>query len=111
MEKTNIEHLKDIIKELKIYDSQKATEAEEFLEAIENELTDSEDEMQTIKERNAELNSEIDTLEGGGSYDNNDFVGLDTINWSLEKGNLAIQQRMESFIERLQKENCVGVPY
>lgn len=45
------------------------------------------------------------------TYDNSDFVGLDTINWSLDKGNLKVEQQMEAFIESLRKQNCVGVPF
>lgn len=37
-----------------------------------------------------------------------DFVGLDTNRWSLEKGNLKIQQQVEDFIKGLQKENVAS---
>ena len=44
----------------------------------------------------------------GGEF-NSDFVGLDTIEWRLEKGNLKIQERMERFISNLKQDNGAGI--
>lgn len=58
------------------------------------------------------MSAEKDTKNDNLSEDellefNYDFVGLDTIEWRLEKGNLAIQQEVENFIEYLKKKNGV----
>lgn len=103
-EKSNIEYLKDIIVIFKAQNPAQGEEAFEFLEAIEEDLIDKEDEI--IK-----LGREIDELEkmNHEAFENIDFVGLDTINWSLDKRNIKIEQQMETFIESLRKQNCVGV--
>lgn len=103
-EKTNIDHLRKILKDLKYVDSEKGTEAIEFLDAIEEEIKEKDQEISDI-ESGVEMEDEDDDKEA--EYDNSDFVGLDTINWSLDNGNIAIQQQVESFIERLQRENAV----
>jgi hypothetical protein len=109
-EKSNIEHLKDIFAELKKTHGIDIEEAEEFLEAAEKELTDAEDEIINLKEDLADANSSDDD-ENGNDVElvNSDFVGLDTINWSLQNGNLLIQQEMENFLLRLKHKNCASV--
>jgi len=57
--------------------------------------------------REAKIEKDLKEDEEEVEYDNSDFVGLDTIQWSLENGNLKIQQQVESFIQRLQRENAV----
>lgn len=96
--KSNIDHLRDILEKYQLEDT---TEAKEFLDAIEKEEIEYKDKISSLKEdMEEEEKEEVDLV-------NSDFVGLDTINWSLENGNLVIQQKMEYFIEALQKQNAV----
>jgi hypothetical protein len=99
-QKTNVEHLRDLINGFKVIDSEKGEEAIEFLDAIQNEMKKKDKKIADL-----ELIEEPNDKEP--EYDNSDFVGLDTLNWSLDGGNLKIQQQVESFIQRLQRENCV----
>lgn len=110
--KTNIEHLRDIINGFKVIDSEKGEEALEFVDAIENELqdcggdTDNEKELEKAEERIEELEDEIRELKETPSTEEY-FVGLDTVYIGYQNGNLKIQQQVESFIQRLQRENSV----
>lgn len=110
-EKTNIDFLRDIIKELAYVDSEKGKEGLEFLDAIDQEMNDSanedaERELEIAEERIEELEGELDELKEKPDTDEY-FVGLDTIYIGYQHGNLKIQQQVESFIERLQRENSV----
>lgn len=110
MAKTNIKHLREIIE---IH-----PEATEFLNAVEQELSDANDDARDWekqchsfesdcddKDKEIErLESEIENLQVS---DNQSFVGLDTIYWRLESGNLKIQTQVENFITALQKQNAV----
>lgn len=104
---TNIEHLKVILGN---YELENTEEAMEFVEAIEKELEEKDTDIEDLKNEYAESDME-DEDEKEAEYDNSDFVGLDTINWSLDNGNLVIQQKMEYFIESLRKTNCVGTTH
>jgi hypothetical protein len=101
-QKTNIEHLRDLINGFKVIDSEKGEEALEFLDAIQEEMYKKDKEIEDL-----EMMEEPNDTEKEPEYDNSDFVGLDTLNWSLDGGNLKIQQQVESFIERLKRENLV----
>lgn len=102
-ENSNIDHLRDIINGFKVIDSEKGQEALEFLEAVEKEIKEKDDEISDLEM----MEEPNDPEDKEPEYDNSDFVGLDTLNWSLDSGNLKIQQQVESFIQRLQRENSV----
>lgn len=103
---SNIEALRNILSKYELEDT---TEALEFLEAIEKEQEECTDTIRTLREevKDYENDDEDDSDEDEVELNNHDFVGLDTINWSLNNGNLVIQQKMEYFIEALQKQNAV----
>lgn len=103
--KNNIDFLREIIKGFTVIDSEKAEEAIEFLDAIQNEFWEKGEQIAELKL--AAKENEQDDNENDQEYDNSDFVGLDTLNWKLDNGNLKIQQQMESFVQRLQRENSV----
>lgn len=110
-EKSNVEYLRDILKELSLSDSAKATEAEEFLDAIVEEYDGNEkikDQMQDLKyelrekkERIEELEDEVEKLEEDPKYDNTENLGLDTLHWKLETGNILIEQHLEEWIKTM----------
>ena len=103
---SNLDDLKKILAELRKtpYDNKKIEKAEEFIAAA---ISDADDYEKKIDE----LEEEIDELEDAADeHDNSlasDFVGLDTIEWRLQEGNLAMQQEVENFIEYLKKKNGV----
>lgn len=99
---SNIQHLRDIITGFDIVDTE---EALEFLDSIE-------DEREVADSRIKELENDVKELEsdaGDEDFKNEDFVGLDTISWSLKNGNLKIQSQIETFIAALKKQNSAGI--
>lgn len=101
-EKSNIQHLRDIIKELTLTNTAKQEEASGFLDALQLEIKEKDDEIKMQEDGLDKL------LEEGPEYENSDDVGLDHINWQLYNGNLRIQQEMENFIQALKKK-YIGV--
>lgn len=75
--------------------------AETIKETMEDILYD----VKELEEERDTLSKRVDELE---SIENSDYVGLDTIRWGLDNGNLAIQQAMEDFITTLKKK-YIGV--
>lgn len=100
MAKNNIDALRDILKEFESHDPQKAKQADKFVLSMREDIKTMGAEIKRLKD--------FDGDETGPNYDNSDFVGLDTLHWSLDSGNLKIQSQMENFIEQLKSENCVG---
>lgn len=78
---------------------------------LEQEIEELKEELSERDETISELKSEIRSLENENidlqnELDNKDLghcetLSLDTFYWKLEKGNLRVQQRIESFIEEL----------
>lgn len=112
MAKTNIEHLREILGKTE-FESPLTQEAIEFLNAIEEEQSDLEDEIKNLKEEVREKESEIDDLEekieemDDEEFGSAVFLGLDTIRYELENGNLKIQSQFEHWCEQVQKQNAV----
>jgi len=104
-EKTNIEHLRDIInKEMFMKD-----EALEFLEAIEDEIKDLEDdetlqgELDTANERIIELENEVEEMELGNKIE----CGIGYIQW--ETDNVQLELIMEALEERIKTQGALSV--
>jgi len=108
MEKSNIEHLKDIIGNFKSTHLLDTTEAEEFLDSIEDDIKEMDAEIISLKADVMELEDADDDKEEIELV-NSDFVGLDTLNWSLEKGNLRVQQQVENFVLSLKNQYSVTI--
>lgn len=94
----NIKHLKDVLAKPESHPNE---EALEFLEAIEEDVRDLQEEANVAKQELKNFEDEDEEQE------NKDFVGLDTIKWELVNGNLKVQMQMEKFIESLRQQNCV----
>lgn len=92
---TNTQALRNIIEGLKD-EMLDTTEALEFIEAIEDQL-DGKDERIKELEKDIEDMGEAEEKPAFTSV----FLGLDTIEYRLEKGNLEITQRVETFLNRL----------
>lgn len=112
MAKTNIEHLRDILGKTE-FESPLTKEAIEFLDAIEKEQTDYEDEIRNLKTEINEKDSEIEYLEEKvegleeDELDDSVFLGLDTLHYRLENGNIKIQMQLEHWCEQVQRQNAV----
>lgn len=112
MAKTNIEHLRDILGKSE-FESPITKEAFEFLDAIEEEQTDYKDEIRELKNDIRDKESEIESLEEKveglehEELDDSIFLGLDTLHYKLENGNLKIQMQLEHWCEQVQKQNAV----
>lgn len=116
MEKTTIQHLRDIISELGEEmgtdpRSEKATEGEEFLEAIDEEMAHYKDRISSLEEELAEKESHIRDIEDADEDDMTDEVdlGIDTLKWGLAQGNIVLSHEIEEFVSKL-KLKYVGVP-
>lgn len=113
MAKSNIEFLREIIQKNK-FEQPASTEALEFLDAIEEELTESVDLIRSLKEEVSDKESEItkleETIEELEDEDIGEevFLGLDTIHYRLENGNLKIQIQFEHWCEQVKKQNAVA---
>jgi hypothetical protein len=106
---TNTQHLRDIINGFaKTYDID-ISEAEEFLQEIEGQIFDLHDSFRVSEAEAGELRMKIEEMEEGSEWRNRSFVGLDTIRWQLERGNLKVQMQMEEFIKNLQIKNSATV--
>lgn len=107
-EKSNIQHLRDILKEIEKDDigeearNKKFEEAFEFIDAMEEELKDA-------KEKESELEKELESANSEILLEyNEENLGLDTFYWKLKNGNLKLEGEVESFVQRL-KRTYIGV--
>ncbi len=93
---------------LEKWDSPHVEEANEFLDAI---IEEHKDEIEVFESRISALQNEISTLEKENTRLENELeetpdfqtvnLGLDTLHYHLDKGNLLIQQRLEDAIRVL----------
>lgn len=104
-EKSNAQHLKDLLTIMKGILPKEGEEAMEFLEAIEEEIIDKGDEIRKLTREIDELEEDDDSEEASPS--NESDLGLDTLRWELVNGNIVIDGLMESFIESVQKKYAV----
>lgn len=95
----NIEALRSLLKGELLED-----EANEFLDALKEEFEEKEDKIEELEKEIGELEESIedkdDELDG---YEEHVIAGLDTIYIKLDQGNMEIQSRVDTFIERLKK--------
>ena len=110
--KSNIDHIRDIIGKSE-FENPATTELYEFLDAVEEEITDMGDEIKKLEEEVSEKESEIGDLEykidqlDDQEFGIEVFLGLDTLRYELRKGNLKIQSQLEHWINQVQKQNAV----
>lgn len=104
--KTNIEHLRDIINtwghdEINVLDT---TEALELLESIDEELVEANDEVKVLTTKVEEYENEEEENETTEV-----FLGLDTLHYRLEKGNLKVRLQLEHWINQVKQQNAAGI--
>lgn len=93
--KSKIDHIKSLLK-----DSPVAEEVEEFLESIEDKVNDMENEITDLLDEVYKLNTK-DEERDDEPYDEVHDLGLDTISYRLDNGNLLIKEKVDQFIESL----------
>ncbi len=110
-DKSNIDNLRDILSELKskpisidAYNN-RVKEAGNLLTAINEDLNNKDTQ---IRASDMQLDELQDKLDVAPELTNSDFLGLDTLHWSLESGNLILTEKIETFISQLKKENGAG---
>lgn len=93
----NIEALRKLI-----VDTPQAEEAEEFLDAIQDELREADDDIKTLEHNIRELEQpDEDPFKSCN-------LGLDTLEYRLKHGNLKVQMQLEHWMQQMQKVNCVS---
>lgn len=117
-EKSNVDFLRDILKELQADNigeearNKKFEEAKEFLDAIATTETGqfvSQEKYDKMVEEKDELEEELEEYKEKGVLDfHTEDVGLDKFYWRLHSGNLKVTQEVESFVTRL-KRTYIGV--
>lgn len=103
VEKTNEQYLRELLEKIKGLLPQEGEEAIEFFDALidehNDELIEKNDEITKLKEEieDVEESEEI-------SLTNTSELGLDTLHWELQNGNMVIEDLVEKFIESVQKK-------
>lgn len=100
MNKSNYDHLRELCADHANYD-----EIFEFIEAAENEYGDK---LQELKHAKKEIKDFEDEQEETIDMEVVN-LGLDTLHYGLENGNLKITSQLETWINQVKKQNCAGV--
>lgn len=101
---TNIEALRKLIA-----DTPQAEEANEFLDALQDDLDDKPEPEEVEVEKELTDEEEKDVAE---DYISMHFsrcnLGLDTLEYRLTNGNLKVTMQLEHWMEQMRKVNCVS---
>lgn len=89
--KSNCDHIERLLKGSGLLE-----EVSEFLETIKDKAEDMQNEITDLQEEIDELNTKDDE-----PYDEVHDLGLDTISYRLDNGNLLIKEKVDQFIESL----------
>lgn len=81
--------------------------AKNKLKLIRETLSDLENEIADLKKENEELKQTIAAKEDEEEYSTSKNLGLDTIYYRFENGNLSVVSAFEEWVARVQKQNCV----
>ena len=98
--KKELKQLRDIIEEFQDIEnpySEKLEKCITLIDTIEDDMQELVDEVDTLKSELDDANTEISNLQDAEpDYDNSIDLGLDTIHYKLESGNLRVSQQLES---------------
>jgi len=98
--KKELKQLRDIIEEFQDIEnpySEKLEKCVTLIDTIEDDMQELVDEVDSLKGELDDANTEIDNLKDAEpAYDNTVELGLDTIHYKLESGNLKVSQQLES---------------
>lgn len=100
-QKSNADHLRELINS----DSYSKEEALEFVTAMEDEVSDLNNQLKESDKEAEELQTEIDEMPETES----EFLGLDTIHYRFEQGNLKIKLQFEHWVNLVKQQNGAGV--
>ena len=98
---TDIQHLRNILNEFKKTYDLNISEAEEFVDSIEEEFKDLEDQIDDRDEEIECLKDQLDEYEGYGAVDECYHLGLDTVHVKFESGNIKIRSLVENAMKRI----------
>lgn len=104
---TNVDALRKIINDNNSFMSD-SVEALEFIDAIEEEIIDLKDERATLRTEVVDRESEIRSLQDQPET-TAVFLGLDTLHYRLESGNLRITQQLENLLNNIKHQNAAGI--
>lgn len=109
-DKTNLQHLKDILAKIQKDDcgeekrNELFEEANEFVESAEEEIVEKNRRIDDINDEKKDLEKRVEEFEEDGVLQfNEEDLGLDRLYWQLKNGNLKLTGEVESFINRLKK--------
>ena len=98
--KKELKQLRGIIEEFQDIEnpySEKLEKCITLIDTIEDDMQELVDEVDTLKSELDDANTEISNLQDAEpDYDNSIDLGLDTIHYKLESGNLRVSQQLES---------------
>jgi chromosome segregation ATPase len=98
--KKELKQLRDIIEEFQDIEnpySEKLEKCITLIDTIEDDMQELVDEVDTLKGELDDANTEISNLQDAEpDYGNSVDLGLDTIHYKLESGNLKVSQQLES---------------
>jgi len=104
-EKSNEQHLRELLMQIKGLLPKEGEEAEEFFESMIKDydvtLGDRVDEIQKLKNEISELEYEEPEE---AEYENTEELGLDTFKWALENGNMVIEGLVQDFVQSVKKK-------
>lgn len=103
MNKSNADHLRELINS----DSYSKEEALEFVIAMEEELRNTEEALKDEEAEKELLKNEIDNTPRTDKV----FLGLDTLHYRLENGNMKISDQLDAWITQIKQENSTTVIY
>jgi hypothetical protein len=103
-EKSNEQHLREILTSIKGLLPKEGEEAMEFFDALCTEITDKDDELSPLTVKFIELEHKEEEDDDEPSYDNTEDLGLDTFHWSLEGGNIILQGLVDDFVTSVKKK-------
>ena len=95
-EKTNIEHLHDLL-------TKGQDERLEFLEAIKAEMADKDKKIESLQKQIETLEAEYDGEPDEDEFTDEINTGIGVIDYRIETGNLQLTSLMEVFEEKIKK--------
>lgn len=107
----NLKKLQDLINEFMDPIDVNHEPIMELIDAIDDDMIDTKDKIKQLKEDNSDLKTQLDDCNSNDPQNQEYIVdlGLDTLFYSLEKGNLKVQMQLEHWINQVKKQNCAGV--
>lgn len=98
---SDIEHLRNILKEISLKCDVDTSEADEFVDAIEEQFEDLESQVEDLEKEKEDLIDKLNEYENEALYDESFYLGLDTIYYRFGNGNIKIRSLFENAMRRI----------